>query len=144
VLLHGDSVGALVCVVKLLDTSEIPQVQTVWRESHPLKAEQLLQAEKDLLKNPRYYLACGELKSGNDPAGGDEHWKTAWAAFDRIRNPSSVAKEFRPELFFVGRAIEAVMAVNIFERLENGVFSFAANLSNPQQVEALARWLTAL
>ncbi len=128
----------------LLDTSEIPQVQTVWGESLPLKAEQLLQAEKDLLKNPRYYLACGELKSGNDPAGGDEHWKTAWAAFDRIRNPSSIAKEFRPELFFVGRAIEAVMAANIFERLENGVFSFAAYLSNPQQVEALARWLIAL
>ena len=36
------------------------------------------------------------------------------------------------------------MAANIFDRLENGVFSFAANLSNPQQVEALAKWLTAL
>lgn len=128
----------------LLDTSDIPQAQTMWGESLSLSTEELLQAERDLLKNPRYYLACGELKSGNDPAGGDEHWKTAWAAFDRIRNPSSIAKEFRPELFFVGRAIEAVMAANIFERLENGVFSFAANLSNPQQVEALAKWLTTL
>ena len=128
----------------LLNTSDIPQVQTVWGESLPLSAEDLMQAERDLLKNPKYYLACGELKSGNDPAGGDEHWKTAWAAFDRIRNPSSIAKEFRPELFFIGRAIEAVMAANIFERLENGVFSFAANLSNPQQIEALAKWLTAL
>lgn len=128
----------------LLDTSHIPQAQTMWGDSLPLNTEDLLQAEKGLLKNPGYYLACGELKSGNDPAGGDEHWKTAWAAFDRIRNPSSVTKDFQPELFFVGRAIEAVMATNIFERLESGVFSFAANLSNPQQVAGLAQWLTTL
>jgi hypothetical protein len=128
----------------LLNTSDIPQTQTMWGDVLQLSTEELLQAERGLLKDPRYYLACGELKSGNDPAGGDEHWKTAWAAFDRIRNPSSVTKEFRPELLFVGRAIETVMATNIFERLESGVFSFAANLSNSRQVAALAEWLTTL
>ena len=128
----------------LLDTSDIGPGQTMWGDTLALSTEELLQAERGLLKNPKYYLACGELKSGNDPAGGDEHWKTAWAAFDRIRNPSSVTKDFQPELFFIGRAIESVMATNIFERLESGVFSFAANLSSSQQIVALTQWLTSL
>ena len=67
----------------LLNTSDIAPTQTMWGDTLPLNIEELLLAERGLLKNPGYYLACGELKSGNDPAGGDEHWKTAWAAFDR-------------------------------------------------------------
>ena len=31
------------------------------------------------------YLALGELKGGIDPAGADEHWKTANSALGRIR-----------------------------------------------------------
>ena len=132
----------------LLDTSDIQRTATMWGDILPLKSNQLKQAEKDLLKDPKNYLACGELKSGNDPAGGDEHWKTAMSSFDRIHNPSSatrdISQEFHPALFFIGRAIEPVMATNIFERLESGVLSFAANLSNPQQVQALVEWLTTL
>lgn len=40
---------------------------------------------KVTLEEPATYLACGELKGGIDPAGADEHWKTAQSAFDRIR-----------------------------------------------------------
>ena len=32
------------------------------------------------VENPKHYLACGELKGGIDPAGADEHWKTAGKA----------------------------------------------------------------
>ncbi len=32
-----------------------------------------------------YTIALGELKGGIDPAGADEHWKTAQAALNRIR-----------------------------------------------------------
>lgn len=35
--------------------------------------------------NPGEYLALGELKGGIDPAGADEHWKTANSALNRIR-----------------------------------------------------------
>ena len=37
------------------------------------------------LVQPETYLAFGELKSGYDPAGADEHWKTAQSAIIRIR-----------------------------------------------------------
>lgn len=32
------------------------------------------------------YIALGELKGGIDPAGADEHWKTARTALDRVRS----------------------------------------------------------
>ena len=39
---------------------------------------------KDTHKNPAAYITLGELKGGIDPAGADEHWKTARTALDRI------------------------------------------------------------
>jgi type II restriction enzyme len=33
-----------------------------------------------------HFVALGELKGGIDPAGADEHWKTAKTALDRIKN----------------------------------------------------------
>lgn len=41
--------------------------------------------------NPDSYIALGELKGGIDPAGADEHWKTARTALDRIRTSFSKA-----------------------------------------------------
>ena len=38
---------------------------------------------------PEKYLALGELKGGIDPAGADEHWKTANSALARIRTAFS-------------------------------------------------------
>src|SRR5581483_736009 len=35
---------------------------------------------KEALAFPDRFLACGELKGGIDPAGADEHWKTANSA----------------------------------------------------------------
>ena len=35
-------------------------------------------------RTPEKFIAFGELKGGIDPAGADEHWKTAQTALDRI------------------------------------------------------------
>jgi len=58
------------------------------------------------------YIAMGELKGGIDPAGADEHWKTARAALDRIRKAFSKV-EVSPHNFFVGAAIAKRMAQEI-------------------------------
>ena len=62
--------------------------------------------EEKLLADKSKYIACGELKGGIDPAGADEHWKTANSALGRIR---SAFGRNAPALFFVGAAIEASM-----------------------------------
>jgi len=86
-------------------------------------------------------LACGELKGGIDPAGADEHWKTANSAFGRIR--TSFNEQF-PPLFFVGAAIETAMAEEIFAEIGNGNLNYAANLTIQQQLYDLCDWLVDL
>jgi hypothetical protein len=86
------------------------------------------------------YIALGELKGGIDPAGADEHWKTARAAVDRIREAFSKAKA-SPYTFFIGAAIERRMAGEIWSQLESGMLSNAANLNEEDQVISISRWL---
>lgn len=90
--------------------------------------------------SPEKYLALGELKGGIDPAGADEHWKTARTALGRIRDAFSKAG-FHPHTFFVGAAIEKKMATEIWEQLENGSIENAANLTDDAQVASISRWL---
>jgi type II restriction enzyme len=87
------------------------------------------------------YLACGEVKGGIDPAGADEHWKTASGALSRIREKFHGKP---PQLFFVGAAIESSMAEEIFSQLQSGGLNHAANLNVPQQLSDLASWLVSL
>jgi len=97
---------------------------------------------KRLLEDKKAYLACGELKGGIDPAGADEHWKTANSALERIRQGFRPAAP--PTLFFVGAAIEAAMANEIFTQLQDGRLTHAANATVPAQVSDLAAWLLGL
>ncbi|MFH1893464.1 MAG: AvaI/BsoBI family type II restriction endonuclease [Candidatus Zixiibacteriota bacterium] len=99
-------------------------------------------ALRELLEDRDKYLACGELKGGIDPAGADEHWKTANSALGRIRQHFSGAD--RPALFFVGAAIETAMAEEIFAQISDGQLTCAANFTVPQQVLDLASFLVTL
>jgi len=87
------------------------------------------------------YLACGELKGGIDPAGADEHWKTANSALTRIRTACAPTP---PKLFFVGAAIENSMSEEIFAQLQDGRLAHAANLTKPNQLQDLVKWLISL
>ncbi len=89
------------------------------------------------------YIALGELKGGIDPAGADEHWKTARTSLTRIRKAFS-DKGHSPYLFFVGAAIENSMGEEIWHQLEDGTLSNAANLTNADQVASLCGWLCSL
>jgi len=86
------------------------------------------------------YIALGELKGGIDPAGADEHWKTANSALERIRN-SFNQMNLNPKTFFIGAAIENSMASEIFEQLQSGAMSNAANLTNDKQLTAICEWI---
>lgn len=94
-------------------------------------------------KDPFRYIALGELKGGIDPAGADEHWKTARTSLLRIKKAFS-DKSFSPHTFFVGAAIENSMAEEIWHQLKDGTLSNAANLTDANQVASLCGWLCGL
>ena len=98
---------------------------------------------KEIYQNPNSYLAFGELKGGIDPAGADEHWKTARTALIRIE--SAFAKiNLKPKLFFVGSAIERKMATEIWSMLNDSSLTNVANLTNEIQLNSLVRWLCSI
>lgn len=88
-------------------------------------------------------IALGELKGGIDPAGADEHWKTAQAALNRIRE-AFARVDHAPLTFFVGSAIARRMAEEIWDQLEDGTLNNAANLNEEAQVNSFLRWLCSL
>ncbi|MFN3457897.1 MAG: AvaI/BsoBI family type II restriction endonuclease [Novosphingobium sp.] len=96
------------------------------------------------LEQPQRLLAFGELKGGIDPAGADEHWKTARAALDRVRQAYGDRQLAAPSLFFVGAAIEQSMAVEIFAQLTSNALTAAANLHHQGQLAELTQILTDL
>jgi hypothetical protein len=95
------------------------------------------------LGSPEKYLALGELKGGVDPAGADEHWKTARTSLSRIRDAFKT-KNLTPATFFLGYAIVPDMAAEIWTQLQNETLSNAANISNGEQLTVFVRWLVSL
>jgi hypothetical protein len=89
------------------------------------------------------YVALGELKGGIDPAGADEHWKTARTALLRIRNAFSKIN-LAPASLFVGAAIVKSMADEIWLQLEDGTLTNAANLTNDSQFTSVCNWIIEL
>ena len=97
-------------------------------------------ARKISKTQPEKAVMLGELKGGIDPAGADEHWKTANTALNRIRT-SYNAKGLAIQTSFVGAAIEKAMSHEIFGQLANGTISNGANLTNSNQLVEYCNWL---
>lgn len=98
---------------------------------------------REVIKTPSAYIALGELKGGIDPAGADEHWKTARTSLNRIHEAFSKRK-LKPHTFFIGAAIETKMATEIWEMLKRGSLENAANLTDEDQVTSVSQWLCTL
>ncbi|MEW6196289.1 MAG: AvaI/BsoBI family type II restriction endonuclease [Bacteroidota bacterium] len=104
---------------------------------------ELMKNDSILVKTPKKYIALGELKGGIDPAGADEHWKTANTALDRIRITFSKRKQ-KPHTFFIGAAIEKSMSQEIFSQLKSRRLTNAANLTVDSQLVSICNWICSL
>lgn len=93
-----------------------------------------------ITKNEQLYIALGELKGGIDPAGADEHWKTAKTALTRIRKGFD-EEGLKPHTFFIGAAIEKSMAIEMFDEIKKGILNNAANLTNDLQLTEISKWI---
>lgn len=98
---------------------------------------------RDTINTPSSYIALGELKGGIDPAGADEHWKTARTALNRIQE-AFTKKKFKPHTFFIGAAIESKMAKEIWDMLKRGRLENAANLTDENQIISISSWICGL
>lgn len=101
------------------------------------------EATKRIIENPKRYIALGELKGGIDPAGADEHWKTASSALRRIRE-SYNALGYKPHTFLIAAAIEKSMADEIWSQLQKRDLANAANLNDETQMVSIVDWLCGL
>jgi hypothetical protein len=95
---------------------------------------------KEIILHADNYIALGELKGGIDPAGADEHWKTAKTAIDRIVTAFKKQKK-KPNILYIGAAIESKMATEIMRNLKAKHINNAANLTKPDQIISLTEWL---
>lgn len=95
------------------------------------------------LQSAESFLALGELKGGIDPAGADEHWKTANSALDRIRLNFNSLK-MNPGIIFIGAAIEPSMAQEIYTQLVDKRLTYVANLTKENQLFKACEWLISL
>lgn len=95
---------------------------------------------KGLFEQNTRFVALGELKGGIDPAGSDEHWKTANFALNRVRSRFQ-SQGLNPPTFFIGAAIERNMAGEILQQLNSKVLSRAANLTKEDQLVDMCEWL---
>jgi len=102
--------------------------------------DDLKRGKQSIIHHSEKYIALGELKGGIDPAGADEHWKTANSALDRIRNSFRKLK-LEPRMFFIGAAIENNMASEIYKQLQKGKLDNAANLTDDDQLTTICEWI---
>jgi len=100
-------------------------------------------AFKKIIAAPENYKALGELKGGIDPAGADEHWKTANTALSRVRDNFN-KHGIQIPLVFIGAAIEVSMSKEIFNQYSSGKLANCANLTVENQLINLCNWLVKL
>lgn len=96
-----------------------------------------------IAQRPNAALMMGELKGGIDPAGADEHWKTANTALERIRT-SFQGIRMNIATSFVGGAIANAMAHEIYDQLRSRTMTNAANLNDTNQLVEYCNWLISL
>ncbi len=78
----------------------------------------------------------GELKGGADPAGSDEHWKTATRAFDRILNAAEKTERNRPKLSFMATILVDRVAREAALWIQEGKLTSVYNLTQIAENEA--------
>jgi hypothetical protein len=72
---------------------------------------------------------AGELKGGADPAGSDEHWKTATEALERILRAAEATKRQKPMLSFIATILVDRVARDAQSWIEQGKLTSVYNLT---------------
>lgn len=92
------------------------------------------------------FVWAAEVKGGADPAGSDEHWKTATQALDRILRACHATNRAQPALTFVATIFVERVARDAQQWIEEGKLTSAYNLTrmlqDPQDMERFCSEVT--
>jgi hypothetical protein len=77
-----------------------------------------------------------EVKGGADPAGSDEHWKTARSALSRVLDDAEKSGHPKPPLSFIGVTIVETVAYEIVQWQREGKLVSAYNLTKMLESQA--------
>ena len=72
---------------------------------------------------------AGEIKGGADPAGSDEHWKTATQALTRIIDAADVTGRLKPKLSFMATILVDRVAIEAQQWVNEGILTSVYNLT---------------
>lgn len=73
---------------------------------------------------------AGEIKGGADPAGSDEHWKTAKTALQRILTAAEKTNRIQPKLSFLATILVERVAREAQEWIDEGKLTSVYNLTH--------------
>ncbi|MBI5293818.1 MAG: XcyI family restriction endonuclease [Chloroflexi bacterium] len=107
--------------------------QVVWRD----KDEKAYKIGPDLssVSGEGTFVWGGELKGGADPAGSDEHWKTAKSAFDRILDAATETGRPKPKLSFIATILVDRVAREAALWIQQGKLTSVYNLTQIAEIE---------
>ena len=94
------------------------------------------------------FVWAAEVKGGADPAGSDEHWKTATQALNRILDACQATDRVQPALSFIATIFVERVAREAQAWIDEGKLTAAYNLTRmlhePQEMERFCVDVTAL
>ena len=131
----GSHVRTFLNNVNVSGLSKNVDIVLLEKEIATVRGEEL----KKALADSKDILMMGELKGGIDPAGGDEHWKTARGALERIRKAYK-----RVDILFICASIEKAMAKEIYSMFQMGDLNCVANLTDENQLSSACEWVVKL
>jgi len=140
----------------MAETNRIKYQEITLRNGHRLLFDRQLQWEEQSGERKLYKVGAdmisksvtidmvwsGEVKGGADPAGSDEHWKTATQALHRILEAAEKTGKPQPKLSFLATILVDRVAIEAQRWINDGNLTSVYNLTKIAESETeLQRFL---
>lgn len=109
--------------------------QIIWEEATSDKTKYKIGADmvsRSVLIDMEW---SGEVKGGADPAGSDEHWKTATQALSRILDAAEKTNRNKPKLSFLATILVERVAIEAQRWIDDGKLTSVYNLTKISENE---------
>ena len=127
----------------MAEANRIKYQEIILRNGHRLLLDRQLQWQEQSGEGELYRIGAnmvsksvlidmvwsGEIKGGADPAGSDEHWKTATQALNRILEAAEKTGRPQPKLSFLATILVDRVAIEAQRWINSGKLTSVYNLT---------------